>query len=548
MKKFIISVAVVFLLSAFLKAQEIDMSGSVSYEAVGNLVTLSVDRIDNLREDYSYSGTLAIQLWATSAPYNGEPTLSGYKLAERRIGILEAGYYYDNISHRVPFFAPPNGVYNVVFVLAEWNGNSYETIDWENFLDFEAFGVSKPAPLPSTPSSDAVADFIGTWEMTSKTYLNGEIIEGAGTSKIERFQKRGFISRARVKIPGKIVVEGVCWQYDSGAMTGTFTDPDGKLIGTISGTWSVNGRTITSQVTGKVNGVTYTQTIQNTITDKNTMSSYSTTSYGATVTGMGERVQAPPLAKSNQTIQAIAPIGAKAFGSAPFVVTAPTANSKLPVTLSVKSGPATISANNTVTLTGVGTVILAANQGGNASFNPAPEVTTSFTVNKGNQTLSFAEIPAKKFGDAPLQLSVTAPSKLGVIYSSSNTKVATVSGNKVTIVGVGSTVITASQAGDSKWNAAAPLKRNLVVSKGDQQITFPKPADRTFVKNSKFTLSASATSSLPVAFSSSNPAILSITGNTATILAKGKVTINATQPGNVNYNKANTIVREIIIN
>jgi hypothetical protein len=546
MKKIILSVLALFLLSAFLKAQEIDMSGSVAYEAVGSLVTLSVDRIDNLREDYSYSGTLAIQLWATSAPYNGESTLSGYKLAEKRVGILDGGYYHDNISYRVPFFAPPNGVYNVVFVLAEWNGSSYETIDWENFLDFEAFGVSRPAPLPSTPSSDAVADFIGTWEMTSKTYLNGEIIEGAGTSKIERFQKRGFISRARVKIPGKIVLEGVCWQYDSGAMTGTFNDPDGKRIGTISGTWSVNGRTITSRVTGYVNGVTYTQTIQNTITDKNTMSSYSTTSYGATVTGTGERVQAPPSAKSKQTIQAFTPIGAKSFGSAPFIVTAPTASSKLPVILSVKSGPATISANNTLTLTGVGTVVLTANQGGDANVNAATEVTTNFTVGKGNQTLAFSEIPARKFGDAPLQLSATASSKLAPVYSSSNTSVATVSGNKISIIGVGSAVITAAQAGNSKWNATPPVKRNLIVSKGNQQITFTKPADRTFVKNAKFVLAATVNSGLPVTFASSNPNILSISGNAATVLAKGKVTITASQKGNGKYNKAASIVREII--
>ena len=198
-------------------------------------------------------------------------------------------------------------------------------------------------------------------------------------------------------------------------------------------------------------------------------------------------------------------------------------------------------------MTGVGTVVLAANQGGNASFNSASEVTTSFTVNKGNQTLSFAEIPAKKFGDAPLQLSAAASSKLGLIYTSSNTKVATVSGNNVTIVGVGSAVITASQGGDSKWNAAAPLKRNLLVSKGDQQITFPKPADRTFVKNAKLVLVATVNSGLPVTFSSSNPNILSITGNTATILAKGKVTITASQPGNDIYNKANAVGREIII-
>jgi hypothetical protein len=146
-----------------------------------------------------------------------------------------------------------------------------------------------------------------------------------------------------------------------------------------------------------------------------------------------------------------------------------------------------------------------------------------------------------------LQLAATASSKLSPVYTSSNTSVATVSGNKVAIVGVGSAVISAAQAGDSKWNAAAPLKRNLVVSKGDQQIIFPKPADRTFVKNAQFVLVATVNSGLPVTFASSNPNILSISGNTATVLAKGKVTITASQNGNSKYNQAIPIAREIII-
>jgi formylglycine-generating enzyme required for sulfatase activity len=80
-----------------------------------------------------------------------------------------------------------------------------------------------------------------------------------------------------------------------------------------------------------------------------------------------------------QTIGTFANIVNKAFGDAPFTVTAPTSTSSLPVTLSVKSGPATIS-GNTVTITGAGTVMLAANQAGNANYNAASEVTTSFSV------------------------------------------------------------------------------------------------------------------------------------------------------------------------
>jgi 5-hydroxyisourate hydrolase-like protein (transthyretin family) len=80
-----------------------------------------------------------------------------------------------------------------------------------------------------------------------------------------------------------------------------------------------------------------------------------------------------------QAIGALSSIGNKTFGDAPFTVTAPSASSSLPVTLSVKSGPATISAN-TVTLTGAGEVVLAANQAGNADYAATTEVTIGFTV------------------------------------------------------------------------------------------------------------------------------------------------------------------------
>ncbi|MEN9535711.1 MAG: hypothetical protein RIR37_984, partial [Verrucomicrobiota bacterium] len=79
------------------------------------------------------------------------------------------------------------------------------------------------------------------------------------------------------------------------------------------------------------------------------------------------------------TIATFTSIANKTYGDAAFAVTAPTASSGLPVTMSVKSGPATIS-GNIVTLTGAGEVVLAANQAGNADYAAAAEVTIGFTV------------------------------------------------------------------------------------------------------------------------------------------------------------------------
>ena len=82
--------------------------------------------------------------------------------------------------------------------------------------------------------------------------------------------------------------------------------------------------------------------------------------------------------KASQTIT-FATIPAKTRPTPAFTVSA-TASSGLPVTIAVVSGPATVS-GKTVTLTGTGSVTLRATQLGNATFNAAPGVDRTFTVN-----------------------------------------------------------------------------------------------------------------------------------------------------------------------
>jgi len=75
----------------------------------------------------------------------------------------------------------------------------------------------------------------------------------------------------------------------------------------------------------------------------------------------------------------------------------------------------------------------------------------------GTPTISFT-IPAKVVGEAPFSLTapiITSDSPGSFTYSSSNTAVATVSGSTVTIVGVGSTTITANQAAGGSFNSGS---------------------------------------------------------------------------------------------
>lgn len=82
---------------------------------------------------------------------------------------------------------------------------------------------------------------------------------------------------------------------------------------------------------------------------------------------------------TGQTI-AFAPLPDRQSGDPPFTLNA-TASSGLPVTFTLLSGPAFL-AGNTLTITGVGTVVIDASQAGNSNYFAAPDVIQSFNINR----------------------------------------------------------------------------------------------------------------------------------------------------------------------
>ncbi len=246
---------------------------------------------------------------------------------------------------------------------------------------------------------------------------------------------------------------------------------------------------------------------------------------------------------TTQTLGSFAAIGDRVFGISPFTITAPTATSGLVVTLSVKSGPATIS-GSTLTLTGVGTVVVAANQVGNGTISAAPEVTTSFTVTAASQTITFGALADKTFGDAPFTVSATASSGLIPTFSVVSGS-ATISGSTITLTGAGNVTVRAQQSGNSNYNAASGVDRSFMVNKASQTITFGALADKTF-GDAPFAVSATASSGLSPTFSIlSGPATIS--GSTITLTGAGSVVVRAEQAGNGNYNSASAVDRTFTV-
>jgi uncharacterized repeat protein (TIGR03803 family) len=240
------------------------------------------------------------------------------------------------------------------------------------------------------------------------------------------------------------------------------------------------------------------------------------------------------------------PLGAKTFGDAPFVLPA-IASSGLPVVYSSSDPLVATVSGSTVTILGAGTAVITASQPGNASFRPAADVEKNLVVNKANQTITFDPLVEKSVSDAAFQLTATASSGLSVGFVSSNTNVATVSGNTVTIVGVGSTTITASQVGNVNYNAAADVEQVLVVNnKTGQSITFGPLTIKTY-GDAPFALPATASSGLPITYTSNNPAVATVVGNMVTILSTGTTTIKASQAGDATFAPAVDVEQALMV-
>jgi len=106
--------------------------GNVSYYIYGYGVTLSANEIENANSSYKLSGTLRMQLWATTTPYTGG-TINGYVLGQYTIGQLGHGNNYFNLANTVPYYTPPYGNYYLTLVLEMYNNGGYGIINYVNF-------------------------------------------------------------------------------------------------------------------------------------------------------------------------------------------------------------------------------------------------------------------------------------------------------------------------------------------------------------------------------------------------------------------------------
>jgi len=327
---------------------------------------------------------------------------------------------------------------------------------------------------------------------------------------------------------------------------GVYTIP----TGTYTLTDTISGATTTTLVSGKqldASGEAYLTTSNLAIGTHSLYFSYGGDSNFASSTTTAPFVLTVTAGSVAQTITFTAPTTPVSYGVSPITLVATGGASGNAVVFSVVSGPGTIS-GSVLTVTGVGTIQIAANQAGNATYAAAATVTQSIVVNPATQTIAFtAPTTPVSYGVSPITLVATGGAS-GNAVTFSVTGPGTISGSVLTVTGVGTIQITANQAGNTNYAAATAVTQSVVVTQAAQTINFTAPTTPVNYGVSSITLVATGgASGNAVVFSVvSGPGTIS--GSVLTVTGVGTIQIAANQAGNANYAAATAVTQSIVVN
>ena len=241
---------------------------------------------------------------------------------------------------------------------------------------------------------------------------------------------------------------------------------------------------------------------------------------------------------ASQTI-IFGPINSQSITAGTLALNA-SASSGLQVTFASTTPAVCTVSGSTATFVAVGACTINATQAGNSTYAPAPLVTQSFQITLATQTITFNAVPQQVLSTGSVALSATASSGLTVTFTSITLPVCTVSGSTATLVTIGTCTIEAMQAGNGTYDPATPVTQSFQIVVLPQTITF-NPIGSQVLSTGSIGLSATASSGLPVMFSSVTLPVCTVSGTTAIFVTLGTCTINATQQGNTTYAPATPV-------
>ena len=248
--------------------------------------------------------------------------------------------------------------------------------------------------------------------------------------------------------------------------------------------------------------------------------------------------------------------------ASPFTATAFSSSGLALTFTSTNPSVATITSGGLIHIVAPGTTNIIASQAGNSNYLAATSVSRPITVVAAGglfpQTILFDGPITKFVGDADFS-PAGCISGQKITLTSTNTRVANIPTTPyvpgpyinayVHIMGVGTTTITASIAGNSVFSPASSVSQTLTVLANGQAQTISFPALATKITgDADFSPGATASSGLLIVYTSSDPTVASIVNGNIHIIKAGTTTITASQGGNTNYKAATSVSQVLTVN
>jgi hypothetical protein len=289
------------------------------------------------------------------------------------------------------------------------------------------------------------------------------------------------------------------------------------------------------------------------LTDNNLNASGATQSIAVIGTATGAALTAQTI---NFT-QPATPVAYSAGLSIQLVATGGASGNAVVFTIDGSSTGAGSISGSTLTVTGVGSFVIDANQAGNSTYSAAAQVQRTVVVTQAAQTINFTQPTSPVTYSSGLQITLVATggaSGSPVVFTldGSSTASGSISGSTLTITSTGNIVIDANQAGNANYSAATQVQRTVVSNTLlAQAINFTQPATPVTYA-SGLTISLVATggaSGNPVVFTldGSSTGAGSISGSTLTATSVGSFVIDANQAGNSTYSAAPQVQRTVAV-
>ncbi len=163
------------------------------------------------------------------------------------------------------------------------------------------------------------------------------------------------------------------------------------------------------------------------------------------------------------------------------------------------------------------------------------------------QSITFNAPGNEALGAPPFTVAATASSGLPVSFASNTPAICTMSGSTVTMLALGACSLTATQPGNSSYTAAIPVTQTFNVIQGSSQLISFGAISTQGAGTTPVAIAATASSGLPVTFTSGTGSVCAVSGNAVTVLAAGTCSITASQSGNATWSAATPVTQSFTV-